>query len=383
MADNAFLVQGGAWNPNFYAMEVLIALEQELGFASRVHRGFDEERRTYNKGELVKIQRPATFTAADAPATAVDPEVGEVQISMDHHREVKFKVTDKDLALSSEQLITKHVRPIVYALVADIHASLNALYWSVPWYYDVGGTPAVSDINGPRRILRGNKVPLVAPDMSYQLSPTLEEGFLNLSAFSQQQGAGDRGIATQTTGELGQKYGFTFFPDQGVSSHTKGTASTAAYTLGAALAKGATSMTMVAGSASGTLVKGDTFVIAGSSQRYSVASTITLPGSGNKTVTFAPEAAVSYSNGAAVTFSLDNHEANLVFHRNAFALVFAKLPQMNGLGMIVRSEQDPKTGIAVRSRLYAVPNSSEVHMAVDALWGVGTLDANLACRARN
>lgn len=383
MADNAFLTQGGAWNPNFYANEVLIALEQELGFASRIHRGFDEERRTYNKGELVKIQKPAVFSAANAPATAVEPGVGEVQISMDFHKEVKFKVTDKDLALSSDQLITKHVRPIVYALVKEIHDSLNDLYWAVPWYYDVSATPAVSDINGPRRVLRGNNVPLVASEMSYQLSPTLEEGFLNLSAFSQQQGAGDRGIATQTTGELGQKYGFTFFPDQGVSSHTKGTASTAGYTLGAGLTVGATSMTMVAGAATGTLVKGDTFVIAGHAQRYSVAATLTLPGSGNTTVTFSPPAATTYSNGAAVTFSLDNHEANLVFHRNAFALVFARLPEMNNLGMLVKSIQDPKSGISVRSRLYAVPNSSEVHMAVDALWGCGVLDGNLAVRARN
>ena len=127
----------------------------------------------------------------------------------------------------------------------------------------------------------------------------------------------------------------------------------------------------------------DTFVIAGHAQRYSVAATLTLPGSGNTTVTFSPPAATTYSNGAAVTFSLDNHEANLVFHRNAFALVFARLPEMNNLGMLVKSIQDPKSGISVRSRLYAVPNSSEVHMAVDALWGCGVLDGNLAVRARN
>jgi len=72
----------------------------------------------------------------------------------------------------------------------------------------------------------------------------------------------------------------------------------------------------------------------------------------------------------------------MAFHRNAFALATAPLSTMgNELGAKIATVYNEKNGLSLRSRIYYVGNSSEVHVALDILYGVKTLDPNLACRA--
>jgi len=80
---------------------------------------------------------------------------------------------------------------------------------------------------------------------------------------------------------------------------------------------------------------------------------------------------------------LDDHTANTAFHKNAFALAMAPLSELGGeLGARIATITDPVSSLALRSRLYYVGDSSEVHVALDVLYGVKTLDPNLACRGR-
>lgn len=369
------------YDPLFYAQEAIIQLEKSLGMAGRVHRGYDKA--PQQKGSVISISRPSTFTVADAPASAQDITAGEVQISLNYWREVKFKLTDKELTYTTEKIIADHIRPAAYALADDIDQKLVALYKEVPWSKAASSPAAVADITAVQRIMFNNRVPEDDMTRHLMLSGVLREEFLNLSAFSQWQGAGADGVNTQMRGSLGLKYGYETFANQNTPTHTTGTASTGTLAInnGAGYAAGVSTINLDAGSVTGTLVPGDILAIAGHTQQYVVTNTVTASSNAFAGVTISPALAASVADNAVVTATLTTGTVSLGFHRNAFALAMAPLSEMgNQLGARIATVIDPITGLALRSRMYYVGNSSEVHVALDVLYGVKTLDGNLACR---
>jgi hypothetical protein len=130
----------GVYNPIFYAQEALVQLEKALGMASRVYMGYDTERRAYGLGETINIRRPATFTVGDAPATAQDVTTETVSMTLDKWREVKFKLTDKELAFTGERIINDHIRPAAYALADDIDQKLIDLSYDIGNLQDATGS---------------------------------------------------------------------------------------------------------------------------------------------------------------------------------------------------------------------------------------------------
>jgi hypothetical protein len=368
------------YDPLFYSQEAIIQLHKNLGMAARVHRGYDKS--PQQKGSTISISRPSTFIALAAPQTAQDIEAGEVQIVLDQWYEVKFKLTDKELTYTTEKIITDHIQPAAYAIADKIDSQLVALYKDVPWY-NVNGSPVVAaDFTGNRRILNTNLAPTDARHM--MLSPTQEEEALNLSAFSQQQGAGDVGVQTQVRGTLGSKYGFEVFMNQNVATHTAGVAADATGALTTAGTKGDTSIAFDSITSAGTIKKGDSFVIAGNTQRYVFTEDKTASSGAVASVGIFPALVQDYANLSVVTITLQSGEQGLGFHRNAFALAMAPLTEAgNNIGARIATVTDPVTGLSLRSRLFYDGDTSSVFVSIDALWGVKTLDPNLACRLVN
>lgn len=372
----------GAYDPIFYAQEALIFLEKNLGMASRVHRGYDKS--PQQPGSVITIRRPAQFTVNDAPGSDQDVTTEQVSISLNKWKEVKFALTDKELAYTGEQIVGEHIRPAAYALADFIDQDLLSLYKDVPWTTGTAGTPlsAVSDITTARKQLFTNKVPMNDPTALHMvIDGAAESNFLALTAFSQYQGAGDFGAQTQMSGSLGRKFGLEIFANQNVPTHTKGTCDDTALKLVGAHVIGATSVSLdaVDGVVTGTLVPGDTFVIAGNTQRYAITNTNTAAGNAFPAVQITPALVQAYSNSAAVTVSLVNGVRNLTFHRDAFALAIAPLSDLgDGIGARIATVQDPKTGLSLRSRLWYDGNNSKVKVALDILYGVKTLNPNLA-----
>jgi len=376
----------GDYNLIFFAQQALIHLWKALGMAPRIHMGYSDERASFGRGETVQIRKPSTFTVANAPdTTGQDLSVETVTITLDQWREVKFKLTDKELAFTQQQIIDDHVAPMAYELANDIDQKCTALYKDIPWFDDLNATPGsvLADITGPRKTLFENDVPIQDQQfMHYMIDGTLEQGFLGLTAFTQHQGSGLSGEEAQLRGTLGRRFGVEIFANQNVATHTKGTMDDVAQDVDGALVKGATTMnTTLAGT--GTIVPGDTFVFASHSQRYAVTNTTTAAANAHTGITFTPALTEAVADAVLITFSADTHTANLMFHRNAFAIVVAPLPEIgNELGARIVTVQDPVTKLALRSRIYYVGNSSEVHVALDVLYGVKTLDPNLATRGR-
>lgn len=374
----------GVYDPIFYANEALIHLWKALGMASRVHLGYSEERKSFGKGQTISIRKPSTFSAVDAPdITGQDLATETVNITLDKWKEVKFKLTDQELAFTQERIIDDHIAPAAYALADNIDQALTSLHVDIPWFDDLNADASidVTDILDPRKVLFDNNVPIQDLQfMHYMVDGTLESKFLALSAFAQAQGAGIEGVNTQLRGTLGMRYGVEVFANQNVKTHTKGTTTDVDLDLDGAVAQGDTTISFtLAQSGSNTVVPGDSFIIAGNTQRYAITGTFTTSGSALANVTFTPAAVQAYSDAVLATLRMDTHVANIMFHRNAFALVIAPLPEIgNELGARIATVTDPVTGISLRSRIFYEANTSEVRVALDVLYGVKTLDPNLA-----
>lgn len=371
------------YDPLFYAQEALIQLEKALGTAARVHRGYDKN--PQQKGSTISIRKPGTFSAQDAPSSAQDIAASETQITLDYWREVKFALTDKELNATQEEIIAEHIRPAAYALALDIDTKLNARYVDIPWQTAATGPAAVADITKLQRMLFDNGAPEGDDaNMHLMLTGVLREELLNLAAFSQWQGAGQAGVEAQMRGSLGRKYGFEIYANQNVQSHTSGVAADAAGAVnnGAGYAAGATTMAVDGVTAGGTFKAGDTFTIAGHTQNYVVTTDATADGGGAiAALAFAPGLEAAVADNAVVTFTLDSGPQALAFHRNAFALAMAPLSDhMRELGVKVEMVSDPKTNLALRSRIFYDGNASKTYVALDVLYGVKTLDRNLAVR---
>ena len=375
----------GNYNPIFYAQEALIQLESELGMAARVHRGYETERRSYGRGEFINVRGPGSFSVGDAPSSAQDIVTRSEQIQLNNWKEVRFTVTDKEKAYTGEQLIDQHIRPAAVALATYIDEDLTDLYKYCPWSFDMPATAGVQYITTPRRIMKDNKAPTGdRANMHMLLDPTAEENLLTIPAFHSADVTGPGGnTSALTSGELTRKFGVELFASQSVKKHTKGTASAATLAVNNAsgYAVGDTTVNLDASSVTGTLVPGDVITFANHSQKYSVTNTVTAGSNAFAGVGIFPALQMAVANDAAVAVDLDDHTANLMFHRNFAAFVMAPLPDP---GSTVESAviTDPNSGLSLRVIMYHDGAQSSSVVVMDCLYGMKALDANLACRLR-
>lgn len=389
-----------SFNPIFYAQEGLIALEKALGLAGRVHRDYDDEKTSRQYGDTINIRVPGSFVANDAPSTAQDITAANTDVKLDQWKEVKITLTDKELAYTNERIIKEHVRPMAYALADKIDQSIAALVDDVPYYFDWTAPAGVADITKARQILFDNKVDLSDPSMlHFMVSGVIEKELLDLSAFTQNQGAGQAGVEAQLRGYLGTRYGLNFFANQNVPSRTSATVADLAGAVNnaAGYAAGIKSMAVDGFTISAALKKGDIVVVTGHAQQYVLTADVTLDGAGAGTIAFYGSPLVQ--GGGLESAVVDNQVVTIVlagtsgatkvnsiaFHRNAFALGVARLPDFfDGEGVRVFSTPiDPQSGLSVRARTWSDPNNSKYYVAMDALFGVKTLDGNKAVRGRD
>jgi len=392
------------YNPIFYAQEALIVLENALGMAARVHRGYDAERKSANKGDTIQISKPGTFSTyvGGNGTTVQDLEPTSIDITLDNWREVKFGLTDKELAYTTEKIISDHLSPATYALANYIETQITDLYKHVPWSYDIDSTPGANDIVGTRKILRDNAGTIVDSDMiHFGIDSSLEASFLQAEIFHAARIAGDDSKEALMRGSLGTRFGAEHFVQQTLATHTSGTVISAASDLLATVngdhTKDATTLAITAltsNSSSGnveTFKAGDSFVIAGNTQRYSITADVSLGvGTGACSLAIWPQLAADVTSGAVVTFETadsdtfaDSYYANLMFHRNAFAIALAPLPNLgNNAGARMAVATDPRTGLSIRSRLAYNDSTAKILITLDVLFGVKCLDPNLAVVAR-
>lgn len=373
----------GNYDALFYASEALIQLRKALGIAQRIHLGFDAERRARNEGSVVTISRPGTFTAQKGSITTQDLRPSIVNITVDQRPEVRFEVTDVEYAYTGEKLIEDHIAPAAYALADQVDQDVNALYKFIPWTYDYGSDTDHKVLTGMYEVAFAHNANMRDPNWHMQIDGTLQKGFQDATVFIDSAVTGPGMNQTLYNGTLGSRYNIELFANQNAPTHTVGTVISGSDQVGALTADldiGATTMAIGSLGATETLKAGDTFSIAGNTQRYAVTADVTMVG-GAANVTFTPPAKQDYASGAVVTFYVTTSGAKqqILFHRNWAAIVFATLPREIP-NIEVETVTDPVTGLSIRASRWGDGLNKKSYISLDMLYGVQVLDPDLAVR---
>jgi hypothetical protein len=384
----------GNFNVPTFAANVLPILMDASGTARRVNRAYEGERRTFGRGDVVNISRPSTFVAASAPvaaASANDIATGTVAINLNIHEEVKFGLTDRELSYTGESIFREHVIPAAYTLGKRMEQSLLSLSYLFPHCQQITASSATQAVlTTADKIMSENGVPEF--DRHYAAGPRVWNAWSNLAAFTQQQGAGDAGVTTQTTGQLGPKFGFSPYRSNNllqVAAQASPTITTGV-TNGAAV-KGATTIAVDAGTLTGTFRAGMVIQIgtaastagkAYNDQLYSITADVTASGNA-ATLSISPPLRADVADGVAFSQKVNAaaalFETELAFQRDALALVSVPLP-MNLPGCESQTITDPNSGISFRMRMFYDTHAMKHFASLDALWGVQVLNADAAVR---
>lgn len=375
----------GFYNPMFYAQEALIVLEKSLGFAARVHRGYDAS--PAQKGDTINISKPGTFVAQDAPnSTIQDVNTTGVSIKLDNWKEVTFALNDKELTFTKEKIIADHIRPAAYALADKIDSTIaSAVYKDI---YTFGGTPgtapsSLADIVHARRMLQDNLVPDDG-QRHFAFDTAAEENFLQLNIFNQNPAQGTCVEDVVMKGHLGNRFGMELFTSQNIQKHVPGDIAAGGGTIqvNTTANPGDTTVTLKgsSGTLTGSLVYGDIITFAGQTQTYVVTEAVVAAGNA-AIVKIAPALKAGVAANAAVTVKAA-HTANIAFHRNAFAFATAPLSEIGKElgGVQMATVVDPQSSLTLRSRMWYEGRSSKVYVSLDILYGFKTLDAQLGAR---
>lgn len=386
----------GAYNPVMYANEGLEALHKVLGMAGTVYRGLDDSQSGRQYGDTITMRVPASFVALDAPSAAQDTTTASISLVLNIWKEVKITLTDKELAFTQQRIVQEHVVPAMYALADKMDQLVIAQWVNVPWTSQWTSTATVADITtGFRKRMFLNKVNFTQPGKLHAMIDATTEGeLLALPAFSQNTGAGDAGIRTQITGDLGRHFNFDFFASQNVPSVTSTTMADVAGAVsnGAGYAAGIKTMTVGSLTTAGVIEVGDILTVSGHTQQYAITTGVTLSG-GAGAISFygSPfvqggglEAAVVDTQVIGIIKAAGSgatKDMGLAYHESFAALAVAKLPDfMNGQGVTVHTATDPDTRLSLRARTWADPNNSAFYIAYDILAGIKVLDGNKAVR---
>lgn len=401
----------GYYNPAFYANEALLILQNALGLANRVHRGYDRERASFDRGDTINIRKPANLTVSDGGSAAQNLTTDSVQITLDKWREVRISLSDKELSYTGPNtmenpIIRDHIAPAAYKLANDIDQKLAALVVGVPHAYVEPSAAVDATVAG---ILQAQRqlFELGCPtddeaNMHFMVGGQERATLLGLTAFAQNQGAGEVGVATQLTGQINRRYGMGFFANQNRPTAAYADISDFAGEAVGAHAKGVTSLAVDGLGTAETISKGMILKFTQGAElgnQYTVTADVTMS-SGAGTLVLSPALRVGCAdnddfaigdlkatNGTtAGTGAQDNvtNNLNLCFHRDWAALAMARLPDFgehaSRLGASIFSVQDPVTGISVRARMHYLGASSAVEVVLDTLYGVKMLQPDFACR---
>ena len=393
--------------PSIIAKVGLANLENNLVMGNKVYRDYSRE---YVKvGDTISIRRPVQFSAIDG-AVAVNQDVieGKFPLQMNKRKHVSWNFNTQDLTLDIFDYNARYIQPACIALANQIDADLAALATQV-WNWV--GTPG-NTINSfadfalaPQRLDNG----AVPQSMrNAVMSPNDTWGMLGsqTTLFSPQLVG-----KSYTDGDLGDIGGVMTSMDQNVLQYTTG-----AFT-GTPLVNGANqnvTYTTSANTDAQTLItngwtastaslnQGDVFTIAGVFavnprskvttgylQQFVVNSPITADSGGNMTIAISPAIITSGpyqtvtaapASGAAITMlgtASTTYAQNLVFHKNAFALVMADLEMPDGA---VWKARESKNNFSMRVIKWYDGENDEEKVRLDVLYGVSAIYRELATR---
>ena len=391
--------------PSIIAKVGLAQLENNLVMGKKVYRDYTRE--FVKVGDTISVRRPVKFVANDG-AVAINQDVveGKFSLAMDARKHVSWSFSTQDLTLSIEEYNERYIKPAAIALANQIDYDLCGLYQKV-WNWV--GTPtspvdSFSDFaKAPRRLDEG----AVPQDMrSAVLSPADAWGLVGSQTALYMQ---DVARGAYRSGDIGNIAGVSTAMDQNIRMHTNGAAAGGGLVNGAnqnvtyATSKDTNTQSLITDdwTSSTTFKAGDVFTIAdvyavnpvskqstGVLQQFVIQADITATAT-DCTLSIAPAIITSGpyqtvdsvpANDAAITMvgtGSTQYAQNLVFHKNAFALVMADLEMPDGA---VFKARESHNGYSMRVIKYYDGEMDEDKIRLDVLYGVKAIYPDLAVR---
>lgn len=388
--------------PTAVTREALRILHQKLNFVGNINRTYDDSFANSGAkiGDSLKIRLPNEYTVrtgANLSTQATSETSTTLQVATQKGVDVSF--SSAELTLSLDDFSSRILEPAMSVLAANIEADALTMYQDVYNIVDQDGTAFTWNtvLNG-RKTLNDNLTPmdnqraaLLSTGSSVKLVDALKGLFQDSNEIGKQY----------REGKMGRSAGFDFYENTLLVPHTTGTAAkTTGYTVnGAVTANGSTAVVVQTGST--TFKKGDIFTVAGCFRVHpeTKVSTgvlqnfvVTADYSGGAgTLNFAPAIYTSGGRQNVVAAGMANSSAlvkvgagaselinaDMVFHKDAFAFATADLIMPKGVDFAARQVLD---GISMRIvRQYAI-STDTMPCRIDVLYGYKAIRPQLAAR---
>ena len=396
--------------PTIIAKEALMQLDNALTMGNQVHRDYEKEFGETKVGSSVTIRKPVQFTVTDgATLVSQDTEEGSLTLSVDKRKHVAFDFPTVDLTLKIDDFSDRYIKGAMIQLANQVDVDLLSLYKQVPsWVGTAGQTiNSFSDWSvGLERLDEfavpndGKRTGCVTPTDYYGLANSFTGAYVERIAAS--------AIEKAKLPMLGNS---DVYMTQNVQTHTVGTHGGTPLVRGASqsttYASSLTTDTMTLNTDGWTtnkgLKEGDIFTISGvyavnpvtkatlsflRQFRITADATTNTSAASNTTLTISPAIITSgpYQNVSAVpaddtTITMmgtaaTGYRQNMLFHKNAFALVMVPLKEPAN----VKTSRQSYKGLSVRYVTdYDITNDREIYR-FDILYGVKAIDPRLATR---
>ncbi len=342
----------------------ILSYRARVGFLMSANRDYDSD--VAKKGDIINVPISKPIQARDAEVSNVNPALTDtdsdtVGIQLTQWREAPFSVTDLELTKidQDEHFMPMSMHEAIRVLAEEANEFMAGKYDEIYNFVGIAGTtPFTSDTQA-----------LIDADLALNLDnvPTSNRSFimdaygnakaLNLEAFKSAEKMGRNGVVIE--GDLGRVFGFDTMWDNAVQTHTRG-ASATALSVGVTAA-GAKSLS-IDGLGSAQPVKGDIFTVAGSSQQHVVVSATTVS-AGASVLTIEPALAVEVTDNSQLDF-VDDHVANLAFHRDAFTMAERPLKETSLAPATIYSLTDPVSGVSMRLEIVRMRNVDEWRLQI-------------------
>lgn len=364
------------------ARRTLTRLMDNILFPQLCYRNYADTFQT--RGDTIQIPIPVQLEAKEfnqSTGVAYQDDVEtSVDLKLDTLATVDIEYTALERATSVDSLDALFIEPAAAALAEKINADGLRLYRDIRQNCGIAGTPpdSLSAFADAQLLLNKAKAP--QENRRAVWSPKAASCLQQIPAIVSANSYGSR--ETILTGEIGQVFGLRNFMSQAVAFHESGTLAGAAETLTISkVTTGANptielTVSMSSGTAniaSKTLVVGD--ILGNENYELLVTGDCTASSGTKITVPVSAESAVLAKNGDTVSVC-GSHEANLVFHKEAFA--FATRPLITPAG--VESYTINHNGISLRVvRGYDQKYKKDL-LSMDILYGYKTIRPELAVR---
>jgi|KBSMisStandDraft_5_1062788.scaffolds.fasta_scaffold172861_2 hypothetical protein len=427
-------------NPSIIAKTSVRILENELVMGSHVYRGYEEEFdkkiNGYDVGDTISVRKPQNF-AIRTGATAVMQDVTEGKLSLvvNIQQGVDFNFSSKDLTLKIEQLADRVIRPAMVRLANAVDVSLMSLFTQIPNWVGQPDVGADSTINsfaefaaGAERLdqmavpgdmryavlapdsywaLAGSQTALFAPAITTQAYRRGEIGDIggvgtymsqNVPTFTGTAAQGDTPTVTNAVATNQVLYDTVKNTEgtPGIWGPATGGAGTGLVTGGwtsGAIVRAGTVFTLGSGATNVLAVNPVTKQVLPYRQMFTVVADVTATG-GAATLTITPPiipltgtdgnqwATTNIAPAATTVVNVvgdanGNYRQNMMFHRDAFALVMVPMVKPPGAVDVARESY---RGTSARVIPYYDGTNDVSNYRLDILYGVKVIDNRMAVR---